>query len=96
MLVFNALILYPLDGYNIIYTLLSFIYEDEFIYDILKYLSLINFVLILIITLIFKSIILGIILIILIYKYIKNKQNHQLLSLKNKQIWTKYFYFYRK
>lgn len=96
MLVFNALILYPLDGYNIIYTLLSFIYEDEFIYDILKYLSLINFVLILIITLIFKSIILGIILIILIYKYIINKQNHQLLSLKKKQIWTKYFYFYRK
>ncbi len=96
MIIFNAMVVYPLDGYRIVYTLLSIPYDDSYVYDLLKYISIINLFIIGIGVFMFRSLILGFILILLIVKYFQNKANHQILLLKNTQKLTNYFYFLKK
>lgn len=96
MIVFNLIIVYPLDGYQILYTLLGMIYDDLYTYDILKYISIINMVIIFMCTIIFKNVMLGVILFILIIKFFQNMRYHRLNYLKNTQSLANYFYFIHK
>lgn len=82
MIIINLLPIHPLDGYKIIYSLITLIFDDEYTTDCLFYLSMIVLVIITISILILKLYGFLLILVFLYYKSIKNKLNshHQKLT----------------
>jgi len=82
MLSFNLLPIYPLDGYRILASLLGLLYEDEYLDEVLFYISLLGITILSIISYLAKSIGLGLILIFLLYKTIKIRQNANLKQIK--------------
>lgn len=82
MLGFNLLPIYPLDGYRILANLLSIWYEEEYLNDVLSYLSLLGITFLSIFAYLAKSIGLGLIIIFLLVKTIKQKQENNLFQIK--------------
>ncbi len=77
MIFINLIPIYPLDGYKIIYSLLSNFFENEYIVDCLFYLSLILIVILLFIIFVLKLYGYLLIIIFLLYKTFENKINSQ-------------------
>lgn len=96
MILFNVMIVFPLDGYQVLYIILTSIYDETYTYEILKYISLFFILVIFLTAFIFKSLALLVILIFLIKKYFEKKQFHQYSKLKTTQKLANYFYLLKK
>ena len=95
MIVFNILPIYPLDGYRILENLLSNIYEEVYLNDLLNVISLIMLVILLIFIIISKSIALLIIYVFLVYKFILNFITTKKKKKIDEILKSNYFYFFR-
>lgn len=86
MIVFNLLIIFPLDGYRIIYEILDIFYEPEYLNDIMLVVVIINIIIFSIIIFLLKYYGYFIIVLYLLFKNIKNfiesKKKNKMLFLK--------------
>lgn len=91
MIVFNLCPIYPLDGYLILDTLLGFIYEEDYRFDLMYILGIVFIIIILIVIIISRSIGLLIIWLFLTKHALLRKRQKRQYLLLNKINNTKYF-----
>lgn len=89
MIIFNLLPISPLDGYKLIYNLLSLIFDDEYIIDCLYYLSLIILTILSITIYIIKLYGYFLIIIFLFLNTIKTKKEIKKYKLKHYLLFKK-------
>ena len=84
LIVTNILPIYPLDGFQIIFNIMTLFYDDEYVIDFLSIISYVFIAVISIVSFIYRAYGFMVISALLAYKTFRFKHNSRIISLKNR------------